>query len=219
MVAEHTWSGVASCARRGRLATLTLLVACICALVAAPAVALAGTVPFAFADNNNNGVFDPGIDTDITQDLKNGFVETAESLVLPDKMKSVTTRHPLGLMLIAGKNITIGGDLNAAATGAGLTVIARAGDIAILRLTRLRASQSISMSAAGDISVGAKSNIAAARRGSVITMDAGGDILLPDLRMRASDAIDLTASGDIIIGSAAHFYVPNGTVRFSSHTP
>jgi hypothetical protein len=219
MVTEHPWSHLARCARRRALATLTLLVAGITALVGVPALALAGPAPFAFADNNNNGVFDPGIDTDISQALKNGgLVATAESLVLPDKMKSVTTKNPLGLTLHAGKNITLGGYVNAAAPVAGITVIAETGDITMLRSARLRANQFVCMFAADDITLGAKVNIAVYRRGSVISMNAGGDILLPDMRLRATDAIDLTAIGDVLIGSTAHFYVPNGTVRFSSRS-
>lgn len=220
MATEHTVSRVALRARRGTLAQLALLVACASALVAAPTLALAAPAPFAFADKNNNGVFDAGIDTDITEDLKNGFVATTESLVLPDTMKSLTTRNPLGLTLIAGKHITLGGDLSAAATGAGITVVAESGTITILRSARLRASEFVSLSAAADITVGEKVTIAASARGSVVSLTAGGHVVLrPDVRVRAGEAIDLTATtGHVTVVAAAHFIVPKGTVTISSGT-
>ena len=220
MVTEHPSLGVAPRAMRGTLATLALLVACVGSLVAAPAVALAGPAPFAFADNNNNGVFDSG-DTDITEDLKNGFVSTTESIVLPDKMKSLTTKSPLGVTLIAGKNVTIGGDLNAAAAGAGITIVAEQGNITVLDSTRLRASEYVYMTAGGDITVGEKSNVtAAARSGAVISMNANGNItLLAGVRLQAADAIDLTAStGAITVFAPAQFLALNGGVTFSAGT-
>ena len=221
MVNEHTLLGVAPRAMRGTQTALALLVACCFALVAAPAPALAAPAPVAFADNNNNGVFDSGVDTDITEDLKSGFYSTTESIVLPDKMKTLMTKNPLGFTLIAGKNVTVGGDLSAAAAGSGITIVAETGNITLLDATHLRAAEYVYMSAGGDITVGAKSHmLATGRSGSVISLNATGNIsLLAGVKLQAFNAIELTASnGGIMVHGSAQFLALAGSVTFNSGT-
>jgi hypothetical protein len=216
MVNEHTVLGVAPRAMRGTQAALALLVACCVALVAGPAFAAPAPVPF--ADNNNNGVFDAG-DTDITEDLKSGFVVTSESLVLPDKMKPVTSRDAIGFTLIAGKNVTLGGDLNANGAGAGITIVAESGHVTLLDQTRLRAAEYVYVSAGGDLTVGAKSNITASTRsGGVISLNANNNlVVMADVRLQAQNAIDLTAvDGNLTVYGPAHFLAVDGSVAFNA---
>jgi hypothetical protein len=220
MVTEHTLLGVAPRAMRGTRATLALLVACCVAMVAAPAPALAGPAPVPFADNNNNGVFDAGIDSDITEDLQTGFVVTSQSLVLPDRMRAFATRNPLGLTLVAGKSVTLGGDLSANGVGAGITVSAETGSITILDQTRIRAAEYVHMSAGGEIVVGEKVHITAgARSGAVISMSADGNLLLKTgARLQANDAIDLTSNNGGLTVVGANFFGLAGSVSFSAAT-
>ena len=177
------------------LATILLVVTCV-SLVVAPATSLAAsTTPFPFADNNNNGVFDPGIDTDITEELINGYFATNQSIVLPAKMKAVNTTSPFGVSLSAGKNIVINGAVNSGGYATGLTAMAD-GDITVGPGAKVGGRTFVYLVAGRDLVVGTKASVTAkhAREG-MLWLAADRNVVIGDLvKLRGHSRFDISST-------------------------
>jgi hypothetical protein len=207
---EHT---LGPRAIRRALATLMLAVTCL-GVVATPTPALAATAPFPFADNNNNGVFDPGVDTDITADVINGYFTTNQSIVLPAGMKAIKTTSPFGVSLSAGKNIVINGDVNSGAYATGLTAMAD-GDIKIGPGAKVIGRTFVYLVAGRDLLVGTKANITAkhAKEG-MLWLSAARNVVIGDsVKLRGHSKFDIASTnGTVTLG-------PKVDLDAGSHEP
>ena len=176
------------------LAALALLVACVAVVAMSPPIAHAAS-GFAFADNNNNGVFDPGIDEDITEAILGGYYETTQSIVLPATMRALKVKIELGLTLIAGKNVTIAGDLAVSGYGSGLHVVAKQGDITVGPGAKVDGRTFVDMFAGRDVTIGAKAAVNATHPGvGLMWLYADRNIAIePKARLRARSNMEITA--------------------------
>ena len=198
MVDHHTLQGVAPRAMRGIMAALVLLASVV--TVPAGALAAAAPAPFAFADNNNNGVYDAG-DQDITEQLSAGHFMTGQSVVLPDKMKQIKTKHEFGITLFAGKNIYVGGDLNAAGHVTGLSITSETGHITVGSSARLKGNSGVTiMALAGDLTIGAGASISGThgREGTVYLYAEGHLVVGTKAQLNGPYSIDLVSNGGTV---------------------
>jgi hypothetical protein len=168
-------------------ATLSLL------LVALSTFPAGAAGPFPFEDVNNNGVWDPGVDRDITAKLTPGewYVSftTAHSIVIPAGVGFLkAVERFTGFYLVAGKNITVNSSMNAAVYAGMVDLRARGGNVVIGPGVVLTGRDYLNVYAAGDVTVGAGASFSSR----------GGSANLGTMSMTAQ-------TGDIHLGSKVKF--------------
>jgi hypothetical protein len=128
---------------------------------------------FPFEDVNNNGIYDPGIDNDISAAIKKyGWFETTESIVFP-KAGGGIIGYANGISLLAGKDITLSNYyLTAGAAGSSIYIDA-GGRVTVD--TALRGYAGINISGGGDVVVTSNSNLSSPM-GMVYVESSGGDV-------------------------------------------
>jgi hypothetical protein len=194
---------------------IAALAVCAAGVLSAPVSALGAAFPF--ADNNNNGVFDADVDVDISAELQAGSFATSESIVLPDGMKRVVTKDGVGLSVSAGKDITVGGDVNVIGPWATVSLQA-GGSLVVLDKTRLKADFAVQLSAAGDVVVGKGSALLATDKDwSMVSVEAGGGVSVgTNARLEAHDRIDVLAQGDVTFGDNVRLLTHGGDVNIAA---
>jgi hypothetical protein len=145
--------------RRGARAW-ALAVLAVCVLTATPTVA-ATTTAFPFLDANGNGVYDPGIDSDITADLMKGSFSTTASVVIPTGARGLTTKNPAGFKISADGGVTVLAPLVVQSDGyGGITLHAREGAVVLGDRAVLKAGF-VDVSAGRDVVLGRSAQVAA----------------------------------------------------------
>jgi hypothetical protein len=157
----------------------------LCVLVAALAVLASPTLSFAvafpFVDVNNNGVYDPGVDSgDITAQIQDdGVFYTSQSLVIPVGSRALVTKNPDGFVLIADKNITVNAPLTTA--NSRIMLISNNGSITVGDGVKVSAAQLVKLDAQHDIVVGSKATLqSASGLGMVMLYSEDGNILFKE---------------------------------------
>lgn len=176
--------------------------------VLAIAVALAGSTPtpavagapgLIVEDVNNDGVYD-ALDHDVTATvLADGSFSTPHSILVA---RALTSRHPFGIVLVAGKNIRVNADLNAVAPGAGLTLVAQEGVVVLGGRVDVMAKGYIDVSSAAGIEVGPLASLQSrdAHGGLFLTTD-GNIVGAEGSRFLAKGGMDIVAlSGEVHVG-------------------
>jgi hypothetical protein len=201
---------------RFMVAAIAAVAVCVAGVLGAPSAAAGQTFPF--ADNNNNGVFDAGVDVDVSADVQSGFVFVSESLVLPAGMKVARTKDGIGLFLSAGKDLTIAADVVAAGEGAGIALSADGGTLKVHEGVRLQAADWISLNAAGDLVIGDGAVVQGSSRESAIFAYAGGGMSIgARVKLQVRGNVDLMASGgDVDFGPGARVLAGSGDVNVSA---
>ncbi len=176
-----------------------------------PMMSLAASLPFPFEDRNNNGVYDSGIDVNITADLTStGMFETTESIVIPAGAKTIMSSSPNGIALLAGKNIVVNSHLITSRSGAGIYLYAEEG-ITIGSRTILKCSGDISIHAGNDIVFGPNTALWA-KAGIADIYSVGGNILVGEkVNLYASDSLYLYAEGgEVTVGPGSQLMSKKG---------
>jgi hypothetical protein len=142
---------------------------------------------FPFEDVNNNGVWDAGVDRDITSQLTPSewtvSYSTPHSIVIPSGVTFLrSVERFTGFYLVAGKNITVNSSINSAVYAGMVDLQARGGDVAIGPGVILTGRDYLSVYASGGIAVG----------GGASFVSRGGSANLGTVNLRAqTGAIDL----------------------------
>lgn len=190
-------------------------------LVALSSLAAGAAGPFPFEDVNNNGVWDPGVDRDITARLTPGewYVSftTPHSIVIPAGVGFLKCVEKFtGFYLVAGKNITVNSSMNSAVYAGMVDLQAKGGNVTIGPGVILTGRDYLSVQAAGDITVGVGASFVS-RGGSAnlgtMTMHAqSGDITLGNkVKFSTLRDIFVTAlAGDITAGPGLSVGAPQG---------
>lgn len=167
-------------------------------LALAPAVA--GAPGMIVEDVNDDGVYDERVDRDVTAAvLAEGSFETPHSILVA---KALTSRHPFGIVLVAGKNIRVNANLNAIAKGAGLSLVTHEGAIVLGERAGVAASGYIDVSGAAGIEVGPRASLQSRDVGGGLFLTTDGSIVGAERsRFSAKGGMDLFAlSGAVHIG-------------------
>ncbi len=147
---------VSSGPRGWRRAALALL------LVAFSSLSVGAAGPFPFEDVNNNGLWDAGVDRDISAELAPGewytYFETSHSIVIPAGVTFLRATKPFsGFYLVAGKNITVNSSITAAVYAGEVDLQAGGGHVVIGPGVTLNGRDYVSVYAKGGVTVGAGS--------------------------------------------------------------
>ena len=139
---------------------------------------------FPFEDVNNNGIWDEGVDRDITSELLPNdwyiYFKTPNSIVIPAGIKFLRSKGDFtGYTLEAGKNLTINSSINSVVYGG--TVDLRAdGNITIGPKVTLNGRDYVTVYADGNINLGDGSSLASrggsANFGSITVRSEAGNI-------------------------------------------
>ena len=187
-------------------------------VLSAPTAGAAG--PFPFEDRNNNGLWDPGVDRDLTEDLRPNewyvFYTTPNSIVIPAGVTLLTSVERFtGFYLVAGKNITVNSSINSAVY-AGMVDLQAGGDVVIGPGVVLTGRDYVSVSAGGDITVGTRASFnsrgGSANLGTVNVRAATGDITFANgVSFGTLRDVFITALvGDITAGPVLSVAAPQG---------
>lgn len=177
--------------RGWRGAALSLL------LVAFSSLAVGAASPFPFEDVNNNGVWDAGVDRDITADLQPNewyvYYATPHSIVIPTGVTFLRSVQGFtGFYLVAGKNITVNSNITSAVYGGLVDLQAQGGNAVIGPRVILTGRDYVSVYASADIAIGTGASF----------VSRGGSANLGSVQVRAE-------TGDVTVGSQVKF----GTLR------
>jgi hypothetical protein len=167
---------------------------------------------FPFEDVNNDGVYTPGKDRDITAELMTGIFETPNSIVIPAGLKGFTINSASGIALLAKKNITVDNYfLTSYKAGTSLYLYAEEGTITIG--TTLKAADSIYIYAGGDVVLNPNASLYG--QGSMALIESGeGNILVKGKAiLYGKEDIHLIAdAGQVTVLPGSHIMVPKGYV-------
>lgn len=192
-------------------------------LVAVSSLVAGAAGPFPFEDVNNNGVWDPGVDHDISADLQPNewYVSyvTPHSIVIPAGvtfLRSVATFT--GFYLVAGKNMTVNSSINSAVYGGMVDLQALGGDVVIGPRLTLNGRDYVSVYASGDIEVGAGTSFVSrggsANLGTVnVRAETGGIALGSQVKFTTLRDVFITAmAGDVSVEPGLQLDAPQGVL-------
>jgi len=190
-------------------------------LVGVSALGASAAGPFPFEDVNNNGVFDPGVDRDLTEVLTPDewyvYYSTPHSIVIPEGvtfLKSVAKFT--GYYLVAGKNITVKSSINSAIYAGMVDLQALGGNVTIGPRVTFNGRDYVSVFAGGSVTVGDGAafvaNGGSANMGSINVRANTGDIALGNgVKVVGLRDVFLTAvNGDVTVGTGLQLDAPIG---------
>jgi hypothetical protein len=190
-------------------------------LVAFSSLAAGAGGPFPFEDVNDNGVWNPGIDRDISAELTPGewtvSYTTPHSIVIPAGVTWLRSVEKFtGFYLVAGKNITVNASINSAVYAGMVDLQALGGTVAIGPKVALTGRDYVSVYAGKGIAAGAGASFVSrggsANLGTVnlraqtgaITL--GGTVKFSTLR----DVFITALAGDIAVDAGLRLDAPQG---------
>jgi hypothetical protein len=174
--------------------------------------------PFPFEDVNNNGVYDPGIDKDITVLLMStGSFSTPNSIVIPDGATGIQTSNPNGIALVAGKNITVSNSyLITSGKYAGIYLYTENGTVTISDGTLLKSAYFVAIDSEKDVIIGSYASIYAKGEAADIASRSGNISLMARAIVYGYNDLYLTAEkGEVTVSINAQLKSPKGFVDIS----
>jgi hypothetical protein len=190
-------------------------------LVAFSSLVAGAAGPFPFEDVNNNGVWDAGVDRDITDALQPNewvvYYATPHSIVIPAGVTFLKSFEKFtGFYLVAGTNITVNSSMNAAVYAGMVDLQALGGDVVIGPGVILTGRDYVSVYASRDVVVGAgasfKSSGGSANLGTVNVRANTGDIALGDkVKVTTLRDVFITAlAGDVTVAPGLQLNASQG---------
>lgn len=194
--------GIRGCG--GRLAKASFLSLVLAAL---PAHSWAGSAPppsFPCIDVNHNGICERGVDTDISDDVKSGFVSASGDVLIPPDGKGITLKADL--YVFTDGRVTMNSRMKAS------SIMFSAGSVEIGPGATIEAHDSLDISGDSGVVIGARAELRSTN-GTVYVSSLNGDVVFgPSARVTAKDGIDVFILGE---GLTVH---PGGRWR-ADHGP